>query len=160
MLVRIERLNYPLKSKEASHVLWRAMGSVGHYVTDDLVFELRKQSIVVEISSRNFSLDRVAEFTKLFDFSIVDGNDVPSEPEATESEKLKLYTVTVKVAFTAHKLVNIYTSLVLAIAASVAQDKVLTALDLDTNDAIYDINVVEIEGPFYDGQVLTLNLKK
>lgn len=161
MLVRIERLKYPHKYKEAGEALWRAISTVGHNVTDVLISDLKKQPIVVDISSRKFSLDRVAEFTKLFDFSIVDVADgALAEPVPTESGTLKLYTVTVKVAFTARNPVNIHTSLILASDKDVAQDKVLTALDLEPDEAIYGISVVEIEGPFYDGQVLTLNSKK
>lgn len=165
MLVRIERLNYPLQSKKAAtDALWRAAGCLGKDACEILVTKLHENPINIEIPQRNFSMDRVAEFTQLFDFSIVNVRDDMSSDDTTEvvseSSTLKLYTVTIRIAFNSLTPGRIYTSLILASDEAIAQDQVFFALDLEPDEAIYDISVVEIEGPFHDGQVLTLNSKK
>ena len=163
MLIKLERLNYPVHAKASIDALWRALGTMGKRDVEEIIIDLKRSHVLVEISSRNFTTDRAAEFSKLFDFSIIETNpnSVKTFPaRVAKPGTLKLYTVTVKVAFTARKPVSIHNSLVLASDDQVAQHQTLLALDLAPDEAIYDITVVEVKGPFRDGQVLTLNSKK
>ena len=147
----------------AIEVLWSAMGCVGKNVAEQIIRDLYERPQFVEVPRKNFVSDKFVEFGKYFDFSIEDFDDDPDgitiyDPEGDHSAKLlKLYTVTVPVKFTGKKPIHKYTALVLASAEEIAEKQVLHALGFGPGDYVDAVQVLEIEEPFHDGDVLTLN---
>lgn len=168
MLVKITRLNHEITvtkhwpngdlPKEPINALWTAVGTIGHDVAEQVIRDIYDKPQYVEIPLKNFSADKLCEFAKHFDFSVEDVGDTKAKNGDLSTEaKLKLYTVTVNVRFTARKPVKQYTALVLSACRAVAETQVLNALDLGAEERTGAIVVEEMEGPFVNGQILTLN---
>lgn len=174
MLVKITRLNDPIivtkhwpngtLPRAPIMALWSAMGVVSKVVAEQIIRDLYNRPQFVEIARKNFVSDKFVEFGKYFDFSIEDFDDdsdgitvYDDEPDSAESKLLKLYSVTVPVRFTGKKPIHKYTSLVLASNEGIAEKQVIRALGFRDVDFQPPVQVLEIEEPFSDGQVLTLN---
>lgn len=168
MLVKITRLNDPIivtkhwphgdLPKAPIEALWNAVGSIGRNVAEQIIRDLYDKPQYVEIPIKNFSADKLCEFASHFDFSVEDvGDTVAKNGDLSTDAKLKLYTVTVNVRFTARKPIKNYTALVLSADANVAEKQVLDALDLEEDERTGNVFVEEVKGPFSNGQILTLN---
>lgn len=171
MLVKITRLNHEIivtkhwphgdLPKEPIETLWHAVGTIGKDTAAQIIRDLYDKPQYVEVPLKNFSADKLCEFAKWFDFSVEDVGDTKAKNGDLSTEpKLRLWTVIVKVRFTAKKPINAYTALVLSATPVIAEEQVLNALNLGPEEQTGNVFVEEVRGPFSDGQILTLNSQR